>query len=89
MKIELKLDLDHLDFGSIASLKKGHMTTFTHKYLFAVLSPGCIIGWLSYSAHKGILIVLALTEILNKTEHRQHSIFLRVMLNGAQTLLNL
>ena len=44
MKIELKLDLDHLDFGSIASLKKGHMTTFTHKYLFAVLSPGCIIG---------------------------------------------
>ena len=38
MKTELKLDLDHvLDLVSIASPKKGHVMTFTHKYLFAVL----------------------------------------------------
>ena len=40
VKTELKLDLDHvLDLGSIASPKKGHVMTSTHKYLFAVLAP--------------------------------------------------
>lgn len=41
MKTELKLDLDHvLDLVSIASPKKGHVMTFIHKYLFAVLVLG-------------------------------------------------